>query len=264
MPWYDMFRVAKFKQELAELTQRYETLQSKCKRMQASFKQKYADLKRQMEAVKATEAYGVKKSIQELRSEQESVDATLTLLKAEVEAKKSQIIQLDETILMQEFGIYEPQYDLKDSSLFKSRLDKIRDEQKQMVKDREAATSDVDWSIGGSRAEGKKMVRDYVRLILRAFNNECDATISKAKYNNVDSLEKKINKAAETLNKLGDRMSISITARYINLKVQELYLAYEYELKKQEEKEEQRLIKEQMREEAKALKEIEKAKEKLQ
>ncbi|MHC5325457.1 GIY-YIG nuclease family protein [Priestia megaterium] len=43
-----------------------------------------------------------------------------------------------------------------------------------------------------------------------------------------------------------------------------MYLKYEFEQKKQEEKEEQQAIKERMREEAKALKELEKAKEKVE
>ncbi len=39
-------------------------------------------------------------------------------------------------------------------------------------------------------------------------------------------------------------MQISIRYQYLELKIEELYLAYEYEVKKQEEKDEQRKIKE--------------------
>jgi hypothetical protein len=59
-------------------------------------------------------------------------------------------------------------------------------------------------------------------------------------------------------------MSIVLSADYLNLKLSELYLCYEYELKKQEEKEEQRRIREQMREEAKVQKEIEEIKAKIE
>jgi hypothetical protein len=103
-----------------------------------------------------------------------------------------------------------------------------------------------------------------VKLILRSFNNECDASITNIKFSNVASIEKKIRAAFDALNKLGTRMTIIISQAYLNLKLQELYLAHEYQVKKQEEKEEQRRIREQMREEAKLLREIEEMKFKLE
>ena len=59
---------------------------------------------------------------------------------------------------------------------------------------------------------------------------------------------------------MGSRMSIRISQSYLNLKLEELFLCHEYQIKKQEEKEEQKKLKEQMREEAKLLKEIEEMK----
>ncbi len=43
---------------------------------------------------------------------------------------------------------------------------------------------------------------------------------------------KRINKAFETLNRLNERNLINITSRYLNLKLEELNVAIEYELKK--------------------------------
>ena len=54
-------------------------------------------------------------------------------------------------------------------------------------------------------------------------------------------------------------MSISISQQYINLKIQELLLALDYQQKKQEEKERIRELKEQEREEKRVQKEIEEA-----
>ena len=59
-------------------------------------------------------------------------------------------------------------------------------------------------------------------------------------------------------------MSISISQQYINLKIQELLLALDYQQKKQEEKERIRELKEQEREEKRVHKEIEEARKKLQ
>jgi hypothetical protein len=117
--------------------------------------------------------------------------------------------------------------------------------------------------VNNSLKEGEKMVKDYVKLILRSFNNECDASIINVKFNNVESIEKKLRKAFEILNTLGKRINISIVPGYLELKLQELYLCHEYQIKKQQEKEEQKRIREQMREEAKLLKEIEDRKLKI-
>lgn len=108
------------------------------------------------------------------------------------------------------------------------------------------------------------MIKDYTKLIVRSFNNECDASIIGVKFNNIVSIEKKIVKAYETLNNLGQRMSISISITYLDLKLEELHLCYEYQVKKQQEKEEQRRIREQMKEEQRLLKEIEELKLKIE
>lgn len=59
-------------------------------------------------------------------------------------------------------------------------------------------------------------------------------------------------------------MSIAITKYYIDAKVKELRLAFEYQQKKQQEKEELKLAREEQREQAKAQKEIEEQKRKIE
>jgi hypothetical protein len=93
--------------------------------------------------------------------------------------------------------------------------------------------------------------------MLRAFNGECDAAISKVRWNNISNMEARIEKAFEALNKLGSTNQISITNPYYKLKLEELYLEFEMEEKIHQEKEEQRRIREQMREEEIALREME-------
>ena len=73
---------------------------------------------------------------------------------------------------------------------------------------------------------------DNVKQILRAFNNECEAIIDKVKFNNVESIRKRIIKSCEDLNKLNAKMQISIAPSYLDLKLQEMNLCYEYTLKK--------------------------------
>jgi Rad3-related DNA helicase len=102
------------------------------------------------------------------------------------------------------------------------------------------------------------MIKRNRKLILYAFNGECDSIISKVKWNNATKMEERIEKAFKDINKLGEVFSIYITDYFKNLKIEELSLTHEYEEKKYQEKEEQKRIREQMREEDRAQKELEK------
>ena len=123
------------------------------------------------------------------------------------------------------------------SDVYKERLTTIRNQQKQMIKQDIAASGNTDWTVNNNKAKGRKMVNDMKKLLLRAFNSECDETIGKVKYNNIETSVRKIVKSAEQIQKLGTIMSVYINQSYIDLKIVELYLAFEYQQKKQQEKE---------------------------
>jgi len=95
--------------------------------------------------------------------------------------------------------------------------------------------------------------------MLRAFNGECDALITKVRYNNIRAIEKRMATLYEAVNKLGATYKCQINRSFYRLKVNEMHLVHEYQEKKQAEAEEQRQIREQMREEERAMREIERA-----
>lgn len=194
---------------------------------------------------------------------QKAINLQLGTLNEQLALKQKEVVILDEELLLQSFGFYEPRYELVSSELYRAKLEDIRFRQSKMVKAHTAVRNATSWTVNNSKREGERLIKDHVKLILRSFNNECDASITNVKFSNINSIEKKIRSAFDVLNKLGTQMTISITREYLNLKLEELYLSYEYQVKKQEEKEEQRRIREQIREEAKLLKEIEAHKEKL-
>lgn len=84
------------------------------------------------------------------------------------------------------------------------------------------------------------------------------------KYNNITSLENRITKAFETLNKLNAGMDIRLSPEYLKLKLQELHLAYEYAVKKQEEKEAEKERRAEMREAAKLERELAEERKKIE
>ena len=125
-----------------------------------------------------------------------------------------------------------------------------------MIKDGSAVSGSADWQVNGSAVRGRKMIKDMQKLLLRAFNSECDEIINKVKYNNYDSSVKKMERSFNTIAKLGVTMAISITSDYYDLKIQELQLALEYQTQKQHEKEEKAELRAQQREEARLQKEL--------
>lgn len=199
-----------------------------------------------------------------VKAQLQNVQQSLLQAQNELSAKRAQIIETDEAVLMQSFGFYTPHYSYTTSEQYQNRLKAIRDEQKEMIKSGIAATGNMNWQVNGSASKGKKMVTDMQKLLLRAYNAECDDAIEHVKFNNVEACQKKISASAEAISKLGSMMSIAISPRYISLKMNELFLMHEYQLKKQDEKEEQKRLREEMREQAKLQKEIENSRKELE
>ena len=185
----------------------------------------------------------------------------LQALQTNIAALRAEFEALDEESNLQSFGFYRPRYSFSDSERYQVKLEDIRNQQKLRLKDKSAATCAIEWSVNGSKVEGRKQINQTLKLMLRAFNGECDAAIAKVKYNNINVMRTRIQKAYDTINSLAEVQSCTIAATYLELKLDELSLAHEYEEKLQEEKEEQRRIREQMREEEVALREIEKARQ---
>lgn len=150
-----------------------------------------------------------------------------------------------------------PKYDFANSSLCKDELERIREKAKEMVRNNTAVICKTDWTVNGSISKGKKMINDKIKMNLKSFNNGCDYIISSMKYSTYNSSLNKINKLFNDINRLSTTNDIEITKDYLNLKVEELNLAFAYAELKEEEKEEQRRIREQMREEAKRQAELE-------
>ena len=185
-------------------------------------------------------------------------------LDAEIARKRQELMLLDEELLYQSFGLYRPKYAFSTVDGYKELLEKNRKAQKQMIKDRRACIVPSTLMYNNSIAEGAKVGADWAKLMLRAFNGECDAIIAKAKFNNLEQLEKRIRRSAEEISKIGCRMNITIELKYVQLKVDELHIAYEYEVFKQQEKERLRAIREEEREKAKAEKELAAARAKVE
>lgn len=76
--------------------------------------------------------------------------------------------------------------------------------------------------------------------------------------------QKKIYQSAEAISKLGKMMQMYIFPGYVNAKIDEFILAHEYQMKKEQEKEEQKAARAELREAAKLQKEIAEQRKKIE
>lgn len=235
------------------------------------------NLKMELENIKSQmspehkEAINIKEQINNLLKEKEDLKLKIEDLHNEAVAieknireSKSNLVQINEQIYFQDFALYEPRYDFTNSEQYKERLIKLRNEQKKIIKDGEAVSGNMNWTVNNNAAQGKKMVSDMQKLLLRAFNSECDELIDKVKHSNYELSLKRINSSCDAISKLGKIMQISIKEPYRRSKIEELDLSFEYQTMKQKEKEEQKELRAQLREEAKLQKEIEESRKKAE
>ncbi len=263
MGFFDTFKGQQYKSELEALQVRYDSLQELLS-PEMRDAAKLQDYIRELETTKSaceSRIRDLEAAYQKTESKQQQ---ELSRLNSEINSKKQQLITFDDAILVQEFGLYSPRYSFINAAEYKEKLTQIRNQQKACIKNHTAVSGNANWTVNNSASQGRKMVSDMQKLLLRAFNSECDETIGKIKYNNIDASVKKINASASAISKLGTIMGISITTSYLNLKIQEAYLALEYQLKKQQEKEEAKEARAQMREAAKLQKEIEEQRRKIE
>ncbi len=129
------------------------------------------------------------------------------------------------------------------------QLKQARERSKLMVGQDQAATCDY---VEKNRRE------TAVRFVVDAFNGKADSILSRTKAENFGTLEQQIRDAFALVNNNGAAFrNARINEEYLNARLSELKLATAVHALREREKDEQRRIREQMREEEKARKEIE-------
>ena len=206
-----------------------------------------------------TEVINLKNEIWRLELNISSTRESYAVKRAQLIQLLEQIALYDDRIAFVEMGVYEPHFDFTDSEQFKASIVAVRDRQKAMISAGHATTCPTNWTVDGSAAKGQVMINRQTRLTMRAFNNECEAALANARWNNVVAMEKRILSASSAINKENTSMSLSITDSYIKFKIEELRLTHEYREKQKSEKEERVELARAEREEKKLLAEAEAA-----
>lgn len=164
----------------------------------------------------------------------------------------------------EQFGLISPRYNMMSSNELSVLLNNLRDKQKKSISSGSAYSYSKNFTFNNSKSKGASMLKNEAKLMLRAFNTECEAAINKITFSNYDSIKARINKSFDDINKIAFDGLASLNRSYLKLKLEELDLAFNYEEQKQKEKEILREQREKEREERKVQAEIAKKKKAIE
>ena len=236
--------------ELNKITNNFNIQNEKLKQTKEkidNLDQQAADLSNELE---------IERNIQQLNAKVNDLNNDLDKKQKELDEVKDEIISYDEQVSIEEYGLYTPHYSFENSIEYKDKLSEIREKQKEAIKNGSAGVIISSMLMDGSASKGHRVQLKNIKQLIRTFNVECEAAINKATYTNMPRIEKRINRSFDQLNKLNTGNSVELSQNYLNLKLDELHLAFEYEQKKEEEKEKLREEREKEREEKKVQAEL--------
>jgi hypothetical protein len=218
------------------------------------------ELVRQLQGMDALE---LSAQAEALRSEVAGLQRQVREARGALADVRARTVQTEEVALLQEAGVYEYQHPLTDAVAYKAELARLKDVVKTMTRAGDAVLATTTWTVNGSAAEGRRMVRDFSKLLLRAYNAEADNLVRTMRPYKLSSAIERLGKTADTIARLGKTMDIRISTVYHRERVRELELTADHLAKLEEEKERIRAERERQREEDKARKEFEREKARL-
>lgn len=233
--------------DVVELEHRREALQAEVAVLSEQLRQERAD------------------AVEALERETDLARAERNRLNATIEQLQRSIVVTEEMAMLQEVGVYEYRHPLSDAAAYQDELKRLREKIKVMArKDGGAILAATNWTVNGSAGQGRTMVRDFSKLMLRAYNAEADNLVRGLKPYKVAAAIDRLTKVTATIEKLGKTMDIRISSDYHRLRIKELELTSDYLEKLATEREREREEKERLREERRVQQEMERERARLE
>lgn len=165
-------------------------------------------------------------------------------------------VVLDDERILQEVGIYQYHHPLENAAAYKAQLSDLNEQIKAMVKAGDAVLASDMFTFNNSLARGRRMTAEFSKLMLRAYNAEADNCVRSLRAGNVVTAKNRLQSSVTAVAKLGVMMEMQINPGYHALRIRELELTADYQMKLQVEKEQAREERERIREEQKAEREL--------
>lgn len=162
-----------------------------------------------------------------------------------------------------EAGIYQYHHPLEDAQTYKESLSEINSQVQQFIKSGNAVLVSEQFTLDGSLAKGRKMTRDLAKLLLRAYNAEADNCVRSLRKGNASTAKARLERATYSIEKLGALMEMRVNPDYHQVRVTEIELTADFQMKKAEERERAREEREELREQRRVEAELAAERERL-
>ena len=191
--------------------------------------------------------YDIENSRQSLENEKKEWEDRLVKIKEE-------IVNSQKELFIKEVELKHIEFETSEE--IKNQLSLLSLEEKELIKGE--AIENANFS------KKKTYVNNQIKQILRCFNAETDLILNNLTFKNVDSSRNKIIKSYEMLNKVFSVDNVSINEKFLDIKLRKLMLLFSHAQKIEDEREQQKAIREQLVEEEKVRREIEQSKRKIE
>jgi hypothetical protein len=186
-----------------------------------------------------------------LREQYEDALAEIDSLKRDVEA-------------LHDIGIYNYRHPLENAVAYQDALASIKTQIRSYIAEGRAIEASTRFTFDNSLAKGRKMTAELANLMLRAYNAEAENCVRYVKAGNLPSAEKRLAGAATSIARYASMMEMHINPDYHPLRLRELELTADYQMKVQEEREAAREERARLREEQQAERELRAERERLE
>lgn len=222
------------------------------------------DLRAQHETQKEETASLVADAQQRLAELEIAHQETVERLAKEEEVLQEKLRPMRVQVKLEEAGFTDYAHPAKDSVELGLELRDLRKDVQMSVRNYSAVSSLEEIQVPATKTQRNKVARDTAKLALTAFNSQVDTIVSGATIRNHESSLAKIVKVADTVERLGASSGVKISPDYIDQRIRELELAIRYHEAKALEKELERERRAELREQARAEKELQAEKERLE
>ncbi len=233
-------------------------LRAECERLTGAGESANAELRRLL----GLDPAQVRADADRMAADRAAAQRQLNDVLDELARARKQLVVVEESAMLQEAGVYEYLHPLEDAVASKARLTTIKEQIKELTRDG-AVRATTGWNVNGSAREGAAMVRDFSKLMLRAYNAEADNCVRTVRPHRLAAVTERLSKVRDTIARLGRTMDISISPEYHRVRLAEIRLTADYLGKVEEEKERVRAQRERQREEERAQREFEREKARL-
>lgn len=241
------------------------------RRIAEDFEVENAQLRSELDSArKVIEQYGIEdvverqRRIDTLKSDISVTEQALARIVAETAEARTGLVEVRQSGEMQEVGLFDYEHPAETSAELADELARVRAEVKSLNKVGEAISATSNFTFNNSKAQGNKMVRDYSRLMLRAYNAEVENCVKTVRAGNLHTAQARLQKAVDQIAKTGAMLNITVTPRFHRLRLKELELAARHLERLKEEKEAERAHKAELREQRKAEQELQREHDRLE